>query len=76
MTKVECEDGKYTFFIDNNGEIIIHRFGSSWFRAYDAPGDLTEFPSKAIIALISKCEQQENKIKELEDNLRAYEQFR
>lgn len=71
MTKVECDDGKYTFIVDNNmngvprTEIKILRFRQEW---WDDKNPI--FPWKAICSLIHKCEQQENKIKELETKLK------
>jgi hypothetical protein len=70
MIKVDCDDGKYTFIVDNNTngiprtEIKILRFRQEWWDDQHPT-----FPWKAIHSLIYKCEQQENKIKELEDQL-------
>lgn len=64
MTKIECDDGKYTF-INNDERIKILRYRQEWFD--DSVDNI--FPGKAIHSLIHKCKQQENRIKELEQEI-------
>lgn len=67
MIKVDVDD-RYTFIVQDDGSIEILRFHQPWMHSM-CNGDGNVFPSKAIMALIYKCEQQESRIKELESTM-------
>lgn len=72
MIKVDVDD-RYTFIVQDDASIEILRFHQPWMHSM-CNGDGNVFPSKAIMALIYKCEQQENRITEQEEKIDSLQQ--
>ena len=67
-TRVDVEDGKYTWVVNDLGEISCLRFRQEWI-----PCNLGAFSvgSKALIALIHELHEARQKLKHMQ---RAYDQ--